>query len=500
MKSIVIITIWEFIRHFRSRGFLLATFVSPLLFAAVILIPLLFLEQPNPEQLRIIGCLEVDTTGICPEIQSRFREFREDDNSALNLQLVTISPDTSLPLRNRYKEVERLKIQLDSLNDAYNKIKERRKYVFQKPKTPTREALLKQTYGELVKTREARDLIQLEYQKVKKHSDSLWQNELIRKADNILRNKEMEGYLLIDPQQFSEGVVEFHSLLPANFLQIEPIKQSLQVAIVEERMKQEGIRVGKIQEWLKPIALKEIQLQGREKKEFDFMTNYLGPVVVVLFLFVSIFTSSGFLFNGLIKEKTNRVIEILLSSVHHIQLITGKIAGLGLLGVLQILIWFIITFLLIVSNVLNVGEIAFLTMKNAGLFLLYYLLGFLLFSSVFIGIGSLLSDAEDAKNLNQLMRLLSIFPIVLAVLVLESPNSLAVRILSYMPPLTPTFMILRTPLGNPPATDYYITVGIMGAAILVCLLIAVRMFRIGSLLNGKKPSFRQFVSLLVGKV
>ncbi len=499
MRQFFVVMFWEFSRHFKSRSFLLATFVSPLLFAAIVLIPPLFLEKPGEEQPRIIGCVEFDTSGTCQEIRQRFLDVNDQPESKLPFQLVSIQPDTSGLLKSRFSQVASLKSDLDSLDDAYNKIKERRKYVFQKPKTRSRDALLKKTYEELIQTREARDLAQLEYQKAKSQSDSLWRLEVVQKADNMLREQQLEGYLLIDPEDYAQGTVEFHSFLPANFLQLDPIKRALQVVIVEERMKEDGIRVDKIQKWLSPVLMREIQLQGEQKQEFDFMVTYLGPIIVVLFLFISIFTSSGFLFNGVLSEKTNRVIEILLSSVNHIQLIAGKIFGLAVLGIFQILIWFGITIILIGLEVLHAGEIGFLSLRNAGLFLMYFVLGYLFFASIFVGIGSMFSSEDDAHHLNQFMRMLSIFPIVLAVLVLETPNSLLVRILSFIPPLTPTFMILRTPLGNPPAIDYYISVVIMLISIIISVLIAGKLFRIGSLLYGKKPSFRRVISAVFSR-
>jgi len=196
-----------------------------------------------------------------------------------------------------------------------------------------------------------------------------------------------------------------------------------------------------------------------------------------------------------LKEKSNRVIELLLSSVSYTQLIAGKIFGLGLLGIFQVLIWFSLTLLLASLNILNTSEITFLTFGNAGLFLLYFLLGYLFFASIFVGIGSLFSHEEDAHHLNQFMRMLSIFPIVLAVLVLDTPNSLLVRILSFIPPLTPTFMILRIPLGSPPVEDYYISIGIMIISILLAIILAGRLFKVGSLIYGKKPTFREIIRI-----
>ncbi len=412
------------------------------------------------------------------------------------LLLIKITADTSRELKGYFSELETIKYKLDSLNDIYNKIKERRKYIFQRPPSRTRDRLLRQSYEQLRSTREERDLKEIEYNNMKVLTDSLLRAEVVQKADSLLKDQIIEGYLLIKPEEFLAGSVEFHSILPTNFLKIEKLKEALQLMAIEQRMKTDGITSDKIEEWLKPFVIKEYQLEGGRKTEFNFLVNYLGPIIVVLFLFISIFTSSGFLFNGIISEKTNRVLEILISSTHSLQLIAGKIFGLGFLGLFQIIIWIGLTLILIFFNLIPVQEITFLNLRNAGLFILYFSLGYLFFAAIFVGVGSVLSSEEDAHHLNQFMRILSIFPVALAILVLQSPNALLVRILSFIPFLTPTFMILRTPLGQPPAMDYYISIGIMLFSILLGIVFAAKIFRIGSLLYGKKPTLKEIWKIL----
>ncbi|MCB0296352.1 MAG: ABC transporter permease, partial [Calditrichaeota bacterium] len=94
------------------------------------------------------------------------------------------------------------------------------------------------------------------------------------------------------------------------------------------------------------------------------------PVIAILFLFVGIFTSSGFLFRSIVDEKSERVVESLLSSASSFQLVGGKIFGLGLLGLFQVLIWMSMAGLLILINLIPVKDIILLTFENAGLFLL----------------------------------------------------------------------------------------------------------------------------------
>ncbi|MFZ0389310.1 MAG: ABC transporter permease [Calditrichia bacterium] len=498
MNPFWVVTGWEFYRHFRSRSFLMATFVSPLLFGLFILIPALLVENSEPGGINVIGCVSMDTLGFCDKI-SGYLQQEASTGGQPDIRLLPILPDTSEDWRRRWSDLFMQKKAVDSLEGAYASIKQRRSYVFQKPETSSREALLKHTYNELIQARDDWEGARIAYEDNRRQQDSLWMRQLLGKADFMLQKGMLEGYFIIPADLLSGGAVEIYSLLPNNFLQFAPIRRAVEETVIEARLRQEGLEGGQIEQWLRPVEFRQIQQQGEKREEFNIMLSYLGPVIVVLFLFISIFTSSGFLFSGMIQEKTSRVMEILLSSVNHLQLVAGKIFGLGLLGIFQILIWYGMTWLLVGLDLVNAGEIGFLTVGNALLFLLYFVLGYLFFASVFVGIGSLFSSQEDAHHLSQFMRLLSIFPILLAFLVLEFPDSLLVRLLSFVPPLTPTFMILRTPLGHPPLLDYLISVLVMIVSIAVSVFLAGRLFKIGSLSYGGGWGFRRIYRVLLGR-
>ena len=147
--------------------------------------------------------MEFDTTGIFRNIRQRFVELNADSPLQSFIQLITIRTDTSASMKNRFNLTSRLKSRLDSLDNNYNRVKERRKFVFQKPADTSREQELKATYNELLQIREARDLAELEYRRMNLETDSLWRIESIRHADDLLRSSRMEGYLLIDQINFS---------------------------------------------------------------------------------------------------------------------------------------------------------------------------------------------------------------------------------------------------------------------------------------------------------
>lgn len=480
MRRIYAIAEWEFLRYLKSRSFLLATFLSPIILALLLIIPSFFYQNSRLTRPQVIGVIEFDSTNYNLALAERFNDSLNIERAA-EIQLKKIEADTSIRLADLLARQKRLQFEKDSLDEAYNQIKERRKYVFQRPASTNRENLLRQTYEQLHQTREARDLAVIEFDRIKSKNDSLIRSEVFKKADALLTAQEIQGYIVFDPTLFRQGTVEFHSLLPINFFRIDRLKQVLQEMLVEERMREEGVTSSQIREWLDPIQIQELRLEGSEKREFNVMVTYLGPIIVVLFLFIGIFTTSGFLFNSIILEQSNYIIELMISSARSAQVVFGKLIGLGFLGLLQALIWIAIAAVFVITELIPSNEVGFLTIRNGAIFVLYFMLGYLFFSAIFITVDLLSSSEERARHLNQLVRILSIFPIILAILVLESPNSFMIRILSFIPFLTPSLMILRTPLGQPPMIDYGISVAIMLIAIVLILTFAVRIFRVGRL-------------------
>lgn len=496
MKGFFLVTVWEFWRHLRSRKFLLATFVSPLIFAAILIIPSMYYEQSQVSREQIIGCVELDSTSYSQLLSERLSSQLDAAGSFPRVLLEPILPDTTPEMRHDFLKLETVKVLFDSLEEEYNKIKERRKYHFQRPDSPTKQKLLSESYNEMISTRELRDLAEIDYNRQRSAIDSMVEKAVLNKADSLLKSKRIAGYILVNARTFKEGVVEFHAGQPINFLRIQPLEHALQVMLVEERMQVEGITVSKIQELLKPIIIQELLVEGTTKHEFKFIVTYLPPVMAVLLLFIAIFTSGGFLLSSITSEKSKHVLELLLSSAHPAQLIAGKIIGLGFLGIFQVLLWMLIALLLILVRIIPADDIVFLTFENAGLFLFYFSLGYLLSASVFVGAGALSSLDRSSHSLTQIIRILSVSPIALIILVLISPDSMLVRFLSFIPFLTPAFMVLRTPLGQPPLIDYYISSGIMVVTILLCLFVSARIFRKAGLSPHPPRSVKGILELI----
>ncbi|MGH1364453.1 MAG: ABC transporter permease [Calditrichia bacterium] len=487
---------WEFVQHLRSRGFLLWTFIFPVILAALILVPSLYYLNTTQNLQRTVGYVMSDSTGHFRSLSERLALNVETQGIGLPTQLVKVEADTSARMQQDYLTLAAIKIELDSLEESYIDIRERRRYIFQRPASRSREKLLNESYNQLITTREQKDLATIEYTRMKLKQDSLIHKAVLEQADSLLFKRSIDGYLVLDNDDFREGNITLHSLLPVSFLGVEDLLQSLQVLLVEERMRKDGLTVGKVDEYLQPINIVQMQADDAGKYKYRFLLNYALPFLTVLLLTIAIWSAGSLLFKAVASEKSNRVLEMMLGSITDSTYIATKVVGCGFLLLFQLLVWFNLIFFLILIKLIPVEMISYFTLWNAGVFVIYALLGYLLYAAIFLSLSSTSTSTEDRFSLQKIMRILTLLPLVLGLLVLQSPESVLVRFLSFIPLLTPVFMPLRIMLSAPPAIDIYITIGIMIIMLILLYLFAGKIFKATSLQYNKKAAWHSILRMI----
>jgi len=170
------------------------------------------------------------------------------------------------------------------------------------------------------------------------------------------------------------------------------------------------------------------------------------------------------------------------------QLMSGKILGLGLLGLTQLLFYMVCGF--VVSQyrgieIINTAQILY--------FLLYFILGYMFFSGVYAAIGAVFSSEQDAQQAVSIISIVSIFPLLMSSYVITNPDSLLTIVLSHMPFVSPFFMILIIGIKAPPFW-HIISTSILLILYAVCaMIIAGKIFRTAILMTGKRPSLPEII-------
>lgn len=226
--------------------------------------------------------------------------------------------------------------------------------------------------------------------------------------------------------------------------------------------------------------------------------NIMVPYFLGMLLIMTIFVSSGYLLRGVAEEKTSRVIEILLSSVTAQELLAGKVLGLGALGLTQVVIWLVSALGLSRGAVSLLGvSIPLLARPEVfALGLVYYLLGFLVYAVLMGAVGALGTTMQESQQLAGIFSMMAAIPLMLGGFMFPNPNMPLMRALSWFPLTAPTAMMLRLPMTEVPVVDVVGSIVVLLISIPAVLWAGAKVFRMGLLMYGKRPSLAQVVRAL----
>ena len=231
---------------------------------------------------------------------------------------------------------------------------------------------------------------------------------------------------------------------------------------------------------------------GKEEVSTADVIRQWAPVGFVYLLWIGIFSISQMLLNNTIEEKSNRIIEVLLSSVTPGELMMGKLVGIACVGLAMIGVWMgsLVTILKLSSGPESeFATVVFEVLVNGGLipaFVIYFFLGYLLYSGLFLAIGSVCNTLKEAQNLMGPVMLIMMVPIITMMFIPKDPNGTLARVLSWIPLYTP-FTMMNRASADPPMIDKVGTLVLLVAFTAFTLWAVGRIFRRGILSTGQPP-------------
>ena len=230
----------------------------------------------------------------------------------------------------------------------------------------------------------------------------------------------------------------------------------------------------------------------------SIILNLMVPYFLGILLVMTIFVTSGYLLQGVAKEKTSRVMEIILSSVTARELLAGKVLGLGALGLTQIVIWLGSSVALSggSAGLLGIALPFMVRPQVLVLGVVYYVLGFLVYAVLMGGVGALGTTQQESQQLAGIFSLMAAIPLMLGGFMFSNPNMAFVRVLSWFPLTAPTMMLLRLPMAEVPLLDVVGSIVMLLVAIPIILWAGSKIFRMGLLMYGKRPGLRQVLRAL----
>lgn len=304
-----------------------------------------------------------------------------------------------------------------------------------------------------------------------------------RFMDSLILAEQIDAALLLPADILDSRLFEYRSRNVSDIENAVKLEQTISELVIGYKLLHAGLNPGRVKELNRHVTLRTVRVSEEGAHESGFLEAFGLSYVFLIMLLIMILSSGQMLVRSVVEEKSNRIVEVLVSSCSAMDLMFGKIFGLSLLGLVQVSVWALASVLVVLAT-----DLQGLPLENIWLMTIYFLLGFFLYASVFVALGSLASTEQEAQQLTGYLSLFLTLPLVVAIVVSQNPNSVILTGLSMIPFLTPSLMLIRLPVLTPPLWEIIATLGVLLLSILMMIWIAAKIFRIGILLTGKRPN------------
>lgn len=321
-------------------------------------------------------------------------------------------------------------------------------------------------------------------------------------AEAALEAEAIDVYYIIPADYVETGDVQL--VLPS--LSFNRINDTVVRRLILSRLSQ-GIDEALYQRLLDPSNLTEVNIVRDLPDDVapqGFDTRFLLAYLFAIALMLGLFTTNGYLMQGVIEEKETRVVEILLSTVRPVFLLAGKILAFALMGILQILVWLGIFILVLrfanadMLNSISVLANIYLPLDVLPLVLIYFVLAYLFFATAYGIVGALSTSMQEGPQFAVVFTLPAVIPLYFISIFIETPDAPLSVGLSLFPLTAPLAMTMRVLISPVPGWQIAVSLVLLSLTILGMIWLAGRLFRVQTLLAGNMPRLRDIPRLIRG--
>ncbi len=327
----------------------------------------------------------------------------------------------------------------------------------------------------------------------------------------------LDGFFLIPEDFMDNGKAEVFTSGGGGLGYVEALKSNSEEILIREKLLQINAdpSILKIVERGVSIDTKKVTIEG-EKEDFTQVFAVLGYILGFA-IYGLMFAYGAMVMRGVIEEKANRIIEVIASSASPFEIMMGKVLGIGMVGLTQVLFWLLLGGIVLASggtiasmmigpdpatmtqgmatqsnpneliNMLNQIQISWGIIVG---FIFYFLAGYFIYSTLFAAVGSAVDQEQDAAQLQIPITLPIIIPILFITNIMANPDGTLATVLSLIPFFTPILMIVRIAATDVPIWQIALSVVLTIGTFFLCLWVASKIYRVGILMYGKKPSFK----------
>jgi ABC-2 type transport system permease protein len=322
-------------------------------------------------------------------------------------------------------------------------------------------------------------------------------SELVSKVQTA----QIDGLLWVDSHAGKTPTASYTSQSSGDFITAGRLKSALTHAVLDEHLMSGGMKKADADTLVDGVSMDTFQVKkdGSISKTNAEASLWKGYVMALLLSMTTLIYGMN-VARSIIQEKTSRIFEVMLSIAKPSDMLAGKLIGVGAVGLTQIGIWLVAGAAILVSPfaaAMMSGEFAVhFTWTEAILFPVYFILGFLLYSSLFAGLAATCETEQELQMYMPLAAAPTWLSFALIVLIINDSNSFWSVAASMFPPTAPIIMFLRMASEIPPLWQFAVSIGLLVLSILVVLWFASRLYRVGILMYGKRATLPELLRWL----
>jgi ABC-2 type transport system permease protein len=312
-----------------------------------------------------------------------------------------------------------------------------------------------------------------------------------------VKDKELDGFLWATPEAIQSRKLDFVTRDTSSFIENGLLGQSVTDALRRSALKNKGLKEDDIESALQSVDVEPQSPLGKDAPNPQILFFATLGMVMVLYMTVLLYGIN--VMRSILEEKTSRIMEVMLSTASAKQMMAGKILGVGAVGLTQVAIW--VGTALVFSGgalVANAAQIkGVLSVKMLVFFAVYFLLGYILYSTLCAAVGSMVNSEQEAQQLQFLVMMPMILSVIMIMQIFQHPNSQMALWGSLFPFTAPLVMFTRIAMQTGSLWDIgwqiALSIGLMVATIYGMIWLCGRIYRVGILMYGKKPNLPEIM-------
>jgi ABC-2 type transport system permease protein len=310
-----------------------------------------------------------------------------------------------------------------------------------------------------------------------------------------VKSKQLDGFLWATPDAIKARQLDFVTNDTSSFIENGVLAQSVSDALRRSALRNDGLKEDAIEAALQPIEVTPQSPLGKDTPNPQVMI--IATLVLVMVMYMTVLLYGINVMRSILEEKTSRIMEVMLSTASAKDMMAGKILGVGAVGLTQVGIWAATSLVLSSGPLVANADVikGILSVKLLVFFAIYFLLGYVLYSTLCAAVGSMVNSEQEAQQLQFLVMMPMILSIIVIMQIFQHPSSPMAFWGSMFPFTAPLVMLTRIAMQTPPPAPWEIalSIGLTVATIYGMVWLCGRIYRVGILMYGKKPTLPEIM-------